>query len=402
MKPNLSFKFSTIILITYFIITINLFNNLNTYAGQSGPVADTNQELTTQNATYEATTAQVYSPLDKPSSQVSEPVKQSPKTINIRISAVGDTTLGADPSFKGKTFNHVWNEVKGNPRYFTKNIRDYLLSDDITIANLEGMLTYRSNKAAKPFKGNVFWLKGQGKYAAILKDGGIDVVNLANNHARDFLAGGIQDTKNVLDQNKIKWFDNRAISYINKNGIVISLVGFSVTGYQDQGPVPTGLAREIKNKLAVMAKNSQLQVVMFHWGNEGKYTPNGMQRSLARLVIDNGVDLVLGAHPHVLQKIETYQGRFIVYSLGNFIFGGNRNPYDKDSIIYQQEFEFIDSQLSKIMKPSLIPIKISSVAKGNNYQPQVATGVAAQKIIAKVLKGPATQSTSNKKNLVLK
>ena len=83
---------------------------------------------------------------------------------------------------------------------------------------------------------------------------------------------------------------------------------------------------------------AQIIIVNFHWGIEKQYTPDENQKALAHLAIDEGADLVIGHHPHVLEGIEKYNGKYICYSLGNFCFGANRNPKDKDTMIFQQTF----------------------------------------------------------------
>ena len=97
--------------------------------------------------------------------------------------------------------------------------------------------------------------------------------------------------------------------------------------------------QQLKDNIAkVKADGAQLIVVIFHWGNETETVPDSNQTTLGRIAIDEGADLVCGHHPHVLQGIETYKGRNIVYSLGNFCFGGNSSPSDMDTMIYQQTF----------------------------------------------------------------
>ena len=96
-------------------------------------------------------------------------------------------------------------------------------------------------------------------------------------------------------------------------------------------------------------------VVNFHWGNEYDYEADEYQRELAHKAIDMGADLIIGHHPHVVQEIEYYKGKAIVYSLGNFIFGGNTNPSVREAIIYQIAIHRDRSYCDKV-----IPIFISS------------------------------------------
>lgn len=99
-----------------------------------------------------------------------------------------------------------------------------------------------------------------------------------------------------------------------------------------------------------------------------------------------GADLVLGHHPHVIQGIEDYKGKKIVYSLGNFCFGGNKNPSDKDTFIFQQTFKFQNGKLIDNKSYKIIPASISSVRERNNYQPTLLKGKDAQRVIDRIKK----------------
>ena len=101
---------------------------------------------------------------------------------------------------------------------------------------------------------------------------------------------------------------------------------------------PDSYSDEMDELITKLNEEADIVVVYFHWGIEGDRTPMASQREIAKACIDHGVDLVIGAHPHVLQKTETYKGKQIIYSLGNFCFGGNKNPSDKDTMIYQHTF----------------------------------------------------------------
>ncbi|MBP3677947.1 MAG: CapA family protein, partial [Agathobacter sp.] len=109
--------------------------------------------------------------------------------------------------------------------------------------------------------------------------------------------------------------------------------------------------------------------------------PNDYQRNLGHELIDRGADLVVGNHPHVLQGVEEYNGKIIIYSLGNFSFGANRNPQDKDTAVYQQTFTFVDGVLQTDITAKIIPSRLSGHNTYNDYQPMIATGEQAIKII---------------------
>ena len=124
--------------------------------------------------------------------------------------------------------------------------------------------------------------------------------------------------------------------------------------------------------------------MIFHWGNETETVPDTNQMTLGRLAIDEGADLVCGHHPHVLQGIETYKGKNIVYSLGNFCFGGNSSPSDMDTMIFQQTFTFENGEKVEDQNARIIPCMVSSVKTRNDFRPTPATGEDKQRILQRM------------------
>ena len=139
--------------------------------------------------------------------------------------------------------------------------------------------------------------------------------------------------KQILDDAGIVHFGYDETAVMDVKGIKVGLVGiYELYDHLER-------EQQLKDNIAkVKADGAQLIVVIFHWGNETETVPDSNQTTLGRIAIDEGADLVCGHHPHVLQGIETYKGRNIVYSLGNFCFGGNSSPSDMDTMIYQQTF----------------------------------------------------------------
>jgi poly-gamma-glutamate synthesis protein (capsule biosynthesis protein) len=125
-------------------------------------------------------------------------------------------------------------------------------------------------------------------------------------------------------------------------------------------------------------------VACCHWGIEREHYPNSYQTNLGHALIDKGADLVIGNHPHVLQGIEEYNGKIIVYSLGNFSFGANKNPTDKDTAVYQQTFTFVDGVLQADISAKIIPSRLSSHDSYNDYCPVIAEGDKARNIIKRM------------------
>lgn len=294
----------------------------------------------------------------------------------ITISAAGDVTLGrdADASYYN-SFDHEVVLQKSNYSYFMKNVKHIFENDDLTLVNLEGTLTNYTLTAEKQFR-----FKGPAAYAEVLKQGSIEAVNLANNHIFDYLEQGYWDTVSNLSAAELGYFGFEHKYLTEVKGIKIGVLGFLGWDCSKQKK------EEIKKAVDSMKEQgANLIIANFHWGEERKYAPNQTQKDLGHYSIDIGVDLVLGHHPHVAQGIETYKGKSIVYSMGNFCFGGNKNPTDKDAYIYQHSFSFKNKVLQQ-EAGQVIPVSISSVGSRNNYQPTPLQGVEADRLMNKIKK----------------
>jgi len=121
-----------------------------------------------------------------------------------------------------------------------------------------------------------------------------------------------------------------------------------------------------------------------HWGIEREFYPTDSQKSMGKELIDMGADLVIGHHPHVIQGIEMYQGKAIIYSLANFSFGANRNPADKDTFIFQQEFFFLEDEKLDEVCIKIIPCMVSSIKERNDYRPTPAQGEDKERILKRL------------------
>jgi len=142
---------------------------------------------------------------------------------------------------------------------------------------------------------------------------------------------------------------------------------------------------QVKSDIAKLKEDgAEIIVAVFHWSNELVTVPDENQVTLAHLAIDEGADVVVGHHPHIIQGIGGYKGKTIAYSLGNFCFGGNTNPTEMDTIIFQQKFtvngkhEIVDASYE------VIPCSVSSAEGYNNYQPTPLTGEAADQVLQKL------------------
>lgn len=281
------------------------------------------------------------------------------------LSFVGDCTLGKDPS------NHLAGNFdqyyeKNSADYFFRNVAAVFQHSDMTVANLEGVLADADKARDKQYQ-----FLGLPKYAGILSRGGINAVNLANKHTRDFDDFGLAQTLGALSATGIDYFGERFVLKRTLKGIPLAFLG-----YAQWHCSPAAMEKQIRE----LTRQGYTVIVSFHWGEESDYTPEPRQRELAHQAIDAGAFLVVGHHPHVLQPVEYYHGKPIAYSLGNFCFGGNQNPRDKHTMILQVKL-LLERQRIASFKTFVIPCSISSTERGNNYQPTMVRGSNAQAIL---------------------
>ena len=310
---------------------------------------------------------------DSQNTDSSNAIVSSP--VSLTLSVVGDCTLGTDETFDYDTSLNAYYENYGAD-YFLQNVKDIFSADDLTIANFEGTLTDSDEREDKTFA-----FKAPASYVSILTGGSVEAVNTANNHSHDYGDQSFDDTLAALDDAGIVHFGYDETAVMDVKGIKVGLVGiYELYDHLER-------EQQLKDNIAkVKADGAQLIVVIFHWGNETETVPDSNQTTLGRIAIDEGADLVCGHHPHVLQGIETYKGRNIVYSLGNFCFGGNSSPSDMDTMIYQQTFTIDADGVKKDNVTNIIPCSISSAAYDgyNNYQPTPAEGDEATRILGKI------------------
>lgn len=296
-----------------------------------------------------------------------------PAPVTLTVSVVGDCTLGTDENFDYSTSLNSYFENYG-PEYFFSNVKSIFESDDLTIANNEGTFTTSDQREDKQFA-----FKASTDFAKIYSSSSVEAVNTANNHSRDYGEQSFTDTMKALDSEGIVHFGYDETQVMDVKGVKVGLVGiYELRDHLER-------TQQLKDNIAkVKTEGAQLVIVIFHWGNEKETVPDDNQMTLGRLAIDEGADLVCGHHPHVLQGIETYKGKNIVYSLGNFCFGGNSYPSDMDSMIFQQTFTIDANGVQADNITNVIPCSISSEYGYNNYQPTPATGDEKTRIQNKI------------------
>ena len=319
------------------------------------------------------------------SEEMEKTTKRKNKTVSFTISAVGDCTFGTDENFAYEGSMPAKYDEVGDFNYFFENVKSVFEADDLTIVNFEGTLTDSTTREDKQFA-----FKADKSYAEILTDGFVEAANLANNHSKDYGEQSYNDTMDALDEAGITNFGYDRVAIKKVKGIKVGLVGTYVLA--DGLGVKDSMEKNIQD---LKDGGAQVIIASFHWGEEKAEYPNDVQVELAHAAIDAGADLVLGHHPHVLQGIEQYKGKNIVYSLGNFCFGGNMYPSDMDTMIFQQTFTLKGGKLQEDNVTNIIPCSISSVEDYNNYQPTPAAGEKETEILNKITQRSQGLSNEN-------
>ena len=299
---------------------------------------------------------------------------------SIIISATGDITLGGNVANHGDDYFDAYVQKYGY-KYFLQNFRALFEADDLTLVNLEGPLTSSDDmRSGRPFN-----FRGKTEYVNILSYGGVDVANVANNHALDFGKEGLTETAGVLEAKGIGVSGFGAVYTTEIKGVRITSLGFTEWDYKES---------DITNAVKEARKDCDLLIVSMHWGIEKQYSTTTKMKTLGRAAVDAGADLVIGNHTHVPGGIEMYNGKYIVYSLGNFCFGGNKTPFDTRCCVFQQEFRInMDGSLTDA-GINLIPAFVTSSTSTNNFQPTIASGDAAKEILKLVVKNSSVPSGS--------
>ena len=301
---------------------------------------------------------------------VEDAAKPSKKVVT--VTAVGDCTFATDDAAAADDSFVSLVEEQDDYTYFFENVADIFEEDDLTIVNFEGTLSERGKRQDKQFA-----FRGDPEYVEILTSSSVEAANLANNHSSDYGKESYDDTIEYLEDAGVAVFDGTDIEIMEINGVTVGLVGIYALNETRAAELEPAMEK-------VKEEGAELIVVNFHWGEEKAKTPNSTQKELAHKAVDLGADLVVGHHPHVLQGIEKYNGKYIVYSLGNFCFGGNRNPSDKDTMIFRQTFTLENGEPEDDDDILIIPCSISSVSDRNNYQPTPLEDEEADRVTEKI------------------
>lgn len=336
--------------------------------GKAPEVPSADPPATTEPSVEASTEPSTEAPTEPPTT-----APQLPEITRITISFTGDCTLGTNQKHSYAGSFHDYYHRKG-PDYFLKKVRSLFEEDDLTVINLEGSLTNSTDIQEKTWNH-----KGPPEYIEILTGSSVEVATMGNNHRLDYGVSGCEETQAVLDRAGIGWCYDGNYLIKEVKGIKVGFV--SVNWVYDGATVKTWLAEGYQQ---LRSQGCQLVIACVHWGTNHTAELENHQLELGYELIDMGYDLVVGSHPHVLQGMQEYKGKFICYSLGNFCYGGSKNPEDKDSGIFRQTFTFEDGVLQPVVEARFIPCRLSGRSDWNDYRPVPATGEEFVRILQKV------------------
>ena len=294
-----------------------------------------------------------------------------PKTFTVTLA--GDTTLGSTDDLRKRDdcFERVAEE-KGYDWFFS-GLTDLFATDDMTLVNFEGTLTEETGKKEKKFN-----FKGPAEYTDILTLGSVEAVTVANNHTLDYGTKGRDDTIANLEAAGITVSGNGKLAVYEKNGIKVGMPGYCF-------PYKDGKKDISKDVKALRDMGCQIVIASFHWGSEYREDFTGEQRTIGRAAIKAGADIVVGHHPHIVQGIEAYNDSYILYSVGNLVFGGNVDPDDRDAYAARVTFT-VHEDHAEAPEVVIVPLRLTALSDGTDYRPVLAEGDEADRIVNRILK----------------
>lgn len=300
-----------------------------------------------------------------------EPLYQPDGSIEITLTAVGDVTIGRNVQHKGTSiFEKELKKQKNDPNFIFRNVKGIFESDDLTIANFEGVLG-ESLTPPSSKKNNDFLFLASPEYAQVLSNNGVEAVTMENNHINDFGDDGINSTIAALESAGVVWANKNHMAVYETQGVRIGMLAYQIVPpLRSDEMQADALQTQVASDIAKAKQTCDIVTVSFHWGKELDYTPRNespyRQVTLGRAAIDAGADLVLGHHSHRINPIEKYNGKYIVYSLANCSFAGNNKPSDMCTFIFQCKFRIRDGQI--VDNPfRIIPCRISSRRDYNDF-----------------------------------
>lgn len=289
-------------------------------------------------------------------------IEEVDHNTTIKFTIVGDCMIA---SYKGgkEPGSFAAKALEGDMKYFLGGVSSLFEDDDYTIANLENVLT--DDATLQPVwkdHSPAYWYKAPTENINIFTESSVEVANLSNNHTGDYGAKGGTDTIAACDAAGVLWGNSDKTLYVEKDGITVAMIF--------NGLWSSWQADVICNRLAEASEKSDFQIVYYHGGTERIHSPEDWKVQASHKIVDAGADLVIGNHPHVLQPMEVYNGVPIIYSMGNFLFGGSNHPENR-SIVYKYEATF-NKETKEFVSytDDVIPCYVYT-GSTNNWRPEI-------------------------------
>lgn len=312
-----------------------------------------------------------------PPAPIESAAPQEDAGFDIVLTFSGDMMLA---SFKNQTAPNNFNDYakKNAPSYFLQNVQPIFDADDLTIVNLENVLTDRVLPEREKSQASAYWYCSPTANAKILTEASVEAVSLANNHTGDYGPKGFKDTTAAVKDAGLLYGTNDNTFYFEKNGYRIAFICHGLWNERQ--------ANDIIPRIRKAEEDSDFQIVFYHGGTERIHAPEDWKQRASRKLVDNGADLVIGNHPHVLQPREVYRGAEIIYSMGNFCYGGNKYPENR-TILYQYTLHIGGDGKLESQSSEIIPCYVYTGSAGNNYCPAVIEDEAVRQKVLDFMNG---------------
>jgi poly-gamma-glutamate synthesis protein (capsule biosynthesis protein) len=297
----------------------------------------------------------------------------------ITLTFVGDNSFGTYPETpEHLKFDHVFAANNGDNQYVFNNTLPWFNSDDYTIINAESAFTDAEKAVNKMWR-----IKSRPEHTAFLPASGVEAANLANNHTMDYFEIGYKDTLKAFSEQKIDLFNDGMPLVKTIGGIETIFLGYDCRMSQYSADY---LAR-IKDEVKQHKRPDNLVIVNMHWGVEYRETPVDYQTYFGQSILDAGADILMGSHPHRLESIENYNGKYIIYSMGDFAFGADPTLLSRQTAMFRVKFAKEDDTV--VMKGlTIVPTLENSNGSTteNNYQPLPVFGQEAADIVNELIR----------------
>ena len=352
------------------------------------------------------------------------------KTVTITFT--GDVTLGGEDYLRDDPASFASVYAANGPAYFFANFADFFAEDDLTIVNLEGVLTDNDqlppmDKGKGTSAGDGYWFRGSTEYVQVLTSSSVEAVSLANNHALDYGPAGLRDTIATLDEAGVAWFGTRdkhadeteKFFFYEKDGVTVAFVSLYWEDYLQGNP--DGCGAWLSTEIRAIKESGQADAVVaiLHGGQEYGRHRTRPQTVFTAMAMKAGADLVICHHAHVVMGMDVIGNRSALYSLGNFCFGGNRNAYQltprkknaaqdaAPALVVRAVLTFDDDGTYKGQQISLYPVQTTSIDRNggdeqpNDYQPKFITGPLGAHVLH-LMQVDMNYDLKNKENRELK